>query len=83
MFLLSFTANGLLGNYEKNSGFRFGAWIGVFVGFGIGLVMFGTFQMLDLEATLADSFWSVLFYGITFLLIGLGYKISTPKKATS
>ena len=36
------------GNYEKNSGFRFGAWVGIFVGFGIGLLMYGTFQLLSL-----------------------------------
>ena len=38
------------GNYEKNSGFRFGAWVGIFVGFGIGLLMYGNFQLLSLEA---------------------------------
>ena len=53
------------GNYVKYFGFRFGAWVGIFVGFGIGLLMYGTFQLLSLEATLVDSFWSVLFYGIT------------------
>ena len=68
------------GNYEKNSGFRFGVWVGIFVGFGIGLLMYGTFQLLSLEANLVDSFWNVLFYGITGLIIGLGYKISTPTK---
>ena len=71
------------GNYEKNSGFRFGAWVGIFVGFGIGLLMYAPFKLLSLEATLVDSFWNVLFYGITGLIIGLGYKISTPKKETS
>jgi hypothetical protein len=68
------------GQYHKNNGFQFGAWIGVFVGFGIGLLFYGTSALMDLESTLVDSLWNIAFYGITGSLIGLGYKISTPKE---
>ncbi|MGA0414727.1 MAG: hypothetical protein ACO3MZ_02190 [Flavobacteriaceae bacterium] len=62
------------------SGFCFGAWIGAFVGFGMGLMMNGTMELMDLEATLVDAVWSVFYYGITGASIGWAYNLADGKK---
>ena len=66
-----------------NSGFNFGTWVDVFAGFGMNLMMYGTMQLMDIEATLVDAVWSVFFYGILGASIGWGQALSAPKKATS
>jgi len=66
-----------------NSGFNFGTWVGVFAGFGMNLMMYGTMQLMDIEATLVDAVWSVFFYGIVGASIGWGQALSVPKKVTS
>ncbi|MGA0431421.1 MAG: hypothetical protein ACO3M9_05505 [Flavobacteriaceae bacterium] len=70
-------------NPSLNSGFNFGTWVGVFAGFGMNLMMYGTMQLMDIEATLVDAVWSVFFYGILGASIGWGQALSAPKKATS
>ena len=62
------------------SGFCFGAWMGAFVGFGMGLMMYGTMELMDLEATLVDAVWSVFYYGITCASIGWAYNLADSKK---
>ena len=47
-----------------SSGFKFGAWIGVLVGFGMGFVWYGTADIYTLNGHLVDAVWSVVFYGI-------------------
>jgi len=32
-----------------NSGFNFGTWVGVFAGFGMNLMMYGTMQLMDIS----------------------------------
>ncbi|MCB0374353.1 MAG: hypothetical protein KDD04_00370 [Sinomicrobium sp.] len=49
-------------------GFGFGASVGIFMGFGIGLVMYGANDLSDLTATIADAVWSIVYYGI----VGVG-----------
>lgn len=53
-----------------SSGFKFGAWIGVLVGFGMGFVWYGTADIYTLNGHLVDAVWSVVFYGIVGAAIG-------------
>ncbi len=57
-------------HYGVGSGFKFGVWIGVLFGFGMGLVMYGTAQWMDITATIVDNLWALLYYGITGASIG-------------
>ena len=63
-----------IGNYGLKSGFNFGALIGFFVGFGIGLVYYATANLMDLQASLVDAVWSIFYYGISGALIGWTHK---------
>ena len=49
---------------NAKSGFQFGTWIGILVGFGMGLVWYGSANIYTLNGYLIDGVWSVLFYGI-------------------
>ena len=53
-----------------SSGFKFGAWIGVLVGFGMGFVWYGTADIYTLNGHLVDAVWSVVFYGVVGAAIG-------------
>jgi hypothetical protein len=52
-------------NHENSvfEGFQFGAWIGLFLGFGSGFVSYGTFEMHTLNVHLVDAAWSIFFHG--------------------
>ena len=50
------------------SGFRFGAWIGILIGFGMGLTTFATAHTFSLNCHLVEAVWSIVFYG----LVGTG-----------
>jgi len=54
---------------EKGNGFKFGAYFGVFVGLGIGVLNFGVMDLMDMTGHLVDAVWSIVFYGITGLAI--------------
>jgi uncharacterized membrane protein (DUF485 family) len=63
------------------NGFKFGACIGLIVGFGIGLITYGTANFLDLTAHIADGIWNILFYGLTGIVIALVINRTSKKKA--
>lgn len=52
------------GKHQLIKGFLFGATVGIFTGFGMGFVMYGTTNMFDLNAYLLDGIWQVALYGI-------------------
>jgi len=54
-------------------------WVPLSV-FGMGLMMYGTMEFVDLEATLVDAVWSVFYYGITGASIGWAYNLADSKK---
>jgi len=56
-------------------GFQFGAWIGLFLGFGTGIVSYGFFEMHTLNVHLVDAAWSIVFYGLTGLLITWSFRL--------
>ena len=56
------------------SGFQFGLCIGAFVGLGMGMVGFGTYEVFTLSAQLLDAAWSLLYYGFTGLIISWTHK---------
>ena len=62
------------------SGFRFGVLMGLFVGFGIGMLMYGTSELMDLQAHLVDAAWNILYYGITGVSIGVAFRITRNKE---
>lgn len=55
-------------------GFQFGVWIGLFLGFGTGIVSYGTYEMHTLNVHLVDAAWSVVFYGLTGLIIAWSFR---------
>jgi hypothetical protein len=67
------------GSYSIKEGFIFGAWFGVFVGFGIGLMWYAMSQLMDITGTLFDSTSSIFYYGITGMVIGWVYKKTATK----
>lgn len=69
-------------NYRIQSGFYFGSSFGLFVGFGLGLLNYGTMQLMDLTATLVDGVWSILLYVLVGAAIGWVFKATTPVTPT-
>jgi len=52
------------GKHQLMKGFLFGGTVGIFTGFGMGFVMYGTTNLFDLNAYLVDGIWQVVIYGI-------------------
>ena len=70
------------GVHSAKEGFQFGAWIGVFVGFGLGLLWFATSELMDITGHIAEAVIDVIFYGIIGAVIAMVYK-ATAKKTQS
>lgn len=67
------------GHHSAKEGFTFGAWIGVFLGFGVWILNEGVMDMTDMTARLVDGVWNVVQYGLVGLVIALVYqKFSKP-----
>jgi ABC-type Mn2+/Zn2+ transport system permease subunit len=62
------------GNYTMGSGLSFGIWMGIFLGFGLGLVNMATMNFYDITGTLLDGVTYVVFIGVMGLLAGLVYQ---------
>lgn len=70
-YLLSLLyGNWAKGNYNLQSGFKFGALLGLFVGLGINMVMLGTMELLDIQGTLVDAVWNLVYFGVAGCLNG-------------
>ena len=64
-------------------GFEFGVWIGLFVGFGAGLVFYGTAEVHTLNTHLVDAAWNIVYYGFTGLMIAWGYGLVSKKETAT
>ena len=62
------------GSHEASGGFRFGSLIGMFAGFGMMLIMFGTSHFYDVPALLVDGLWYVFLYGLCGAVIAIVMK---------
>lgn len=62
--------------HTGKTGFAVGAWLGAFIGVGIGLMWYATAQLLDLTATLVEAVLDVFFYGFIGWVISWVYKKS-------
>lgn len=67
------------GYHSMGGGFQFGVWIGIFVGLGIGLLWYGTSEMMDLQGHLVEAVLDIVYYGIVGAVIGLMFKATQPK----
>ena len=69
------------GKHDPSSGARFGALAGLFAGFGMALIMYGTSNLFDLTALLVDGIWYIFLYGICGAVIALSMKKVNAKSA--
>lgn len=68
------------GYHSAGDGFKFGVWIGIFTGLGMGLLWYATAELMDLTGYLAEAVIEVIFYGITGAVIALVYKATAAKE---
>lgn len=68
------------GHYSVSGGFQFGAWIGVFVGIGMGLVWYATAEWMDLTGHVAEAIIDIVYYGIIGAVIALIYQKTAAKE---
>ncbi|ALM08086.1 hypothetical protein SB49_09925 [Sediminicola sp. YIK13] len=62
------------GAYGAANGFAFGIWIGIFVGLGMGLLWYGTSELMDMTGHLVEAIIDIFFYGIVGAVIGFVYQ---------
>ena len=63
------------GKHDLSNGARFGALAGAFAGFGMTLIMYGTSNLFDLTALLADGIWYIFLYAVCGAVIALSMKM--------
>ncbi len=68
------------GHHSMGEGFQFGAWIGVFVGVGMGLIWYATANWMDLTGHIAEAIIDIIYYGIIGAVIALVYQKTADKK---
>ncbi|RIV70633.1 hypothetical protein [Flagellimonas aequoris] len=68
------------GHHSLSQGFQFGAWIGVFVGIGMGLLNYGTTEFMDLIGYMAEAVLDIIFYGILGAVIAFMYQKTAAKE---
>lgn len=67
------------GHHSAKEGAEFGAWIGVFMGLGAGLIMFATANLMTLTGHLMDFILNLVFFTVTGVVIALVYNATSPK----
>ena len=70
-FLYAKWANG---KHDLPGGARFGALAGMFAGFGMTLIMYGTSNLFDMTALLVDGIWYIILYAECGAAIALSMK---------
>ncbi|RIV44150.1 hypothetical protein [Flagellimonas pelagia] len=68
------------GHHSLGQGFQFGAWIGVFVGIGMGLLNYATTEFMDLNGYMAEAVLDIIFYGILGAVIAFMYQKTAAKE---
>ncbi|SNY94570.1 hypothetical protein [Flagellimonas pacifica] len=68
------------GHHSAKEGFQYGAWIGVFMGFGMGILNYALMGLMDITGTLVNGIVEVIFYGIIGAVIGLIYQKTAAKE---
>jgi hypothetical protein len=69
------------GNHSAGGGFKLGALIGALTGFGVGLIMYGSTNLSDLTAVIAEGVIEIIFFGILGAIIASVYKATSKKEA--
>ena len=69
------------GHHSATEGLKFGAWIGLFVGLGMGLVWMGTGNMMDTTGHVVEAILDIVYYAIGGAVIALVYKATASKEA--
>ena len=70
------------GHHSAGQGFQFGAWIGLFVGVGMGLLWYGTSNMMDATGHAVEAVLDIVFYGVVGAVIAIVYKATAAKEAS-
>jgi hypothetical protein len=69
------------GTHTALNGFVFGAYLGILLGIGLGLVWYATSNIWDSTAAIVEGIWTIIYFGIAGMLIGLVYKSTAPDVA--
>ena len=69
------------GVHSAKEGFQFGVWIGIFTGFGMGLLNYGVNELMDFTGHIAEGVIEIIFYGIIGAVIALVYKATSKKSS--
>ncbi|MBC2837850.1 hypothetical protein [Robiginitalea sp. SC105] len=70
------------GTHSAGGGLGFGTWIGIFVGLGMGLVMYGTSKMMDGTAHAVEAILDIVYYAVIGAVIALVYKATAGKQGS-
>ncbi len=70
------------GSHGFAGGFTFGAWVGVIIGIGMGLVWMGTSNFMDATGHVAEAVIDIFYYGVIGGVIALVYKATAPSQAS-
>lgn len=58
------------GEYNLRSGIKIWALLGLFAGLGINMVTLGTLELMDIQGSLVDAVWNVVYFGVAGCLNG-------------
>ena len=70
------------GHHSGKEGFQYGAWVGLFVGIGLGLLWYSTSDIFDLTGQLVNGVIEIVYYGLVGVAIALVYKATAPKETS-
>ncbi|WP_190809971.1 hypothetical protein [Flagellimonas sp. S3867] len=68
------------GHHSMGQGFQFGAWVGVFVGVGMGLIWYATSNWMDFTGHTVEAIIDIIYYGIAGAVIALVYQKTATKE---
>ena len=71
------------GIHNAGQGFKFGIWIGIFTGLGLGLLNQSTTELMDMTGQIVEAILEIIFYGIIGAVIALVYKAAAPKESAA
>jgi len=71
------------GIHSTGQGFKFGIWIGIFTGLGLGLLNQSTTELMYITGRIVEAILEIIFYGIIGAVIALVYKATAQKTAAA